>query len=208
MRDRGKGELLATKHYLIFDFGASGGRATVAAFDGSRVQMDVTYRFDNGPVTAAGTLYWDILRLASELKLGLQASLRKYPDIVSMAIDTWGCDFGFIDRNGKLLGNPVTLVAKADLDTVARSISRELKEQVEESFVATRANPLKAKLELQLEVVKHIIAVKMAEAEAKTKAADTKRERERLLEILANKKEQELLQLSPEEIQKRIDALG
>lgn len=107
-----------------------------------------------------------------------------------------------------LLGNPVTLVAKADLDTVARSISRELKEQVEESFVATRANPLKAKLELQLEVVKHIIAVKMAEAEAKTKAADTKRERERLLEILANKKEQELLQLSPEEIQKRIDALG
>jgi rhamnulokinase len=99
---------MAGKHYLIFDFGASNGRATVAEFDGSRVRMDVTYRFDNRPVIAAGTLYWDILRLASELKLGIQASLRKYPDIVSMAIATWGCDFGFIDRNGKLLGNPVT----------------------------------------------------------------------------------------------------
>ncbi len=99
---------MTEKHYLIFDFGASGGRATVAAFDGSRARMDVTYRFDNGPVIAAGTLYWDILRLASELKLGIQASLRKYPDIVSLAVDTWGCDFGFIDRNGKLLGNPVT----------------------------------------------------------------------------------------------------
>jgi rhamnulokinase len=99
---------MAGKHYLIFDFGASNGRATVASFDGSRVEMDVTYRFDNRPVIAAGTMYWDILRLASELKLGIQASLRKYPDIVSMAVDTWGCDFGFVDRNGKLLGNPVT----------------------------------------------------------------------------------------------------
>ncbi len=99
---------MASKRYLIFDFGASNGRATVASFDGKRVEMDVTYRFDNRPVVAAGTLYWDILRLFSELKLGLQASLKKYPDIAAMALDTWGCDFGFIDRNGKLLGNPVT----------------------------------------------------------------------------------------------------
>ena len=99
---------MARKHFLIFDLGASNGRATVAAFDGSRAELEVTYRFENGPVNAAGTLYWDILRLFSELKLGLQASLRRYPDIVSMAIDTWGCDFGFIDKNGKLLGSPVT----------------------------------------------------------------------------------------------------
>lgn len=99
---------MAEKHYLIFDFGASNGRAIVAGFNGTRVTMDVTYRFDNRAVIAAGTLYWDILRLFSELKIGLQASLRKYPDVVSLGIDTWGCDFGFIDCNGKVLANPVT----------------------------------------------------------------------------------------------------
>jgi rhamnulokinase len=99
---------MTKKHFLIFDFGASGGRATVAAFDGERVEMDVTYRFENRPVVAAGMLYWDILRLFYELKLGLQASLKKYPHIVSVAVDTWGCDFGFIDLNGRLMGNPVT----------------------------------------------------------------------------------------------------
>ena len=36
---------MAVKHYLIFDFGASNGRAIVAGFDGKRVTMDVTYRF-------------------------------------------------------------------------------------------------------------------------------------------------------------------
>ena len=54
------------------------------------------------------TLYWDILYLFSELMNGLQASLSQYPDIRSLAIDTWGCDFGFIDENGKLVANPVT----------------------------------------------------------------------------------------------------
>ena len=111
---------MTKKHFLIFDLGASNGRATVATFDGRRAELEVTYRFENRPVHAAGTLYWDILRLFSEVKLGLQASLRKYPDIASMAIDTWGCDFGFIDRNGRLLGNPVTYRDKPRHERSAR----------------------------------------------------------------------------------------
>jgi len=96
------------KNYLIFDFGASNGRAIVAHFDGKKVTMDVTHWFEHGPVYVTETIYWDILHLFSELINGLQASLSKYPDVRSLAISTWGCDFGFIDERGKLVSNPVT----------------------------------------------------------------------------------------------------
>ncbi|MCL6088404.1 MAG: rhamnulokinase [Actinobacteria bacterium] len=97
---------MALKNYLIFDFGASNGRAIVAKFNGSKFDLEVTHRFDNRPVYVTGTLYWDILRLFSELKIGISASQKDYGKIESLGIDTWGVDFGFIDKNGHMLSNP------------------------------------------------------------------------------------------------------
>src|SRR4030042_2689863 len=98
---------MVSKNYLIFDFGASNGRSAVARYDGNKFYMEVTHRFDNRPVYAAVALYWDVLRLCSELMIGIQSSVKKYKNITSMALDAWGADFGFIDSNGKLISNPV-----------------------------------------------------------------------------------------------------
>ncbi len=97
---------MAYKNYLITDFGASNGRVAVARFDGQRFTLTEVHRFDNTPVYAAGSLYWDVLRLYAELKTGIQAAVRTFGQIEAIGIDTWGIDFSFIDKNGRLIANP------------------------------------------------------------------------------------------------------
>ncbi len=98
---------MASSDYLIFDFGAGSGRALLAQFNGCKAVFRELHRFENQPVKVAGTLYWDIFRLYSELTIGLQKAVKHSDNIISLGIDTWGVDGGFIDKNGKLIANPV-----------------------------------------------------------------------------------------------------
>lgn len=97
-----------SKNYLIVDLGASSGRVTAAAFNGSRFDLEEVYRFENRQVSATGTIYWDVLRLFSEIKTGIQIATKKYKNVDSVGIDTWGVDFVFIDNRGKLISNPLS----------------------------------------------------------------------------------------------------
>ena len=91
---------------LALDFGASSGRAIVGDFDGEKIKLNEVHRFANEPVTLLDTMYWDVLRLFHDIKIGLLKA-KKEGDIKSIGIDTWGVDFGLLDKDGKLLENPV-----------------------------------------------------------------------------------------------------
>lgn len=95
-----------------------------------------------------------------------------------------------------------------DLDNVARAVADELKAIAETSFVQTTNNPKKAVLEAKLELVKYIIQVKLEEAAAATQRAQRQDEARKLRDLLANKKDEALSQLSEEEIRARLKELG
>ena len=94
------------KKVLAFDFGASSGRAVLACVCHGMLNVEEIYRFKNEPVTVNGGMYWDILRLFHEIKNGITAALQ-IGGFDAVSIDTWGVDFGLIDKNGELLANPV-----------------------------------------------------------------------------------------------------
>jgi rhamnulokinase len=91
---------------VAVDLGAESGRVVVGTFDGGRLALEAAHRFANVPVMLGGTRHWDFLRLFSDITLELRRAATGGP-VVSIGVDTWGVDFGFLDERGRLLANPV-----------------------------------------------------------------------------------------------------
>ena len=116
------------KQVLAFDFGASSGRAMLGSFDGNTISYQEIHRFSNDPVSIGGTLYWDVLRQFYEIKQGI-VKAKQFGPIDSIAIDTWGVDFGLIAKDGTLLENPVHYRDLRTTGLVEKSFSKIPKEE-------------------------------------------------------------------------------
>lgn len=93
--------------YLAVDFGGGSGRVIAGSIDKGILKLKEICRFPNRQIRMGNHVYWDFLSLFEDMKRGLQQAVIQGYSIKSIGIDTWGVDFGLIDKDGNLLGNPV-----------------------------------------------------------------------------------------------------
>lgn len=99
--------MTTTTNFLAFDLGAESGRAVVGRFDGERLSLEEMHRFANGPTRIHDSLYWNALNLFAEMKHGLAKTVNERGlEVTAVGVDTWGVDFGLLDRAGQLIGQP------------------------------------------------------------------------------------------------------
>ena len=91
------------KRVLAFDFGGSSGRAILGEYRDGRLDCREVHRFDNTPRQAQGHFRWDFANLMANVHIGIE----KAGPVDSISFDTWGVDFGLLDREGNLLEDPV-----------------------------------------------------------------------------------------------------
>ena len=80
------------KRYLAIDIGASSGRHIVGWEQDGQIRTEEVYRFPNGMEEADKSLTWNLDALDSSIRTGIDEALRRFPDIVSFSVDTWGVD--------------------------------------------------------------------------------------------------------------------
>jgi rhamnulokinase len=98
--------------FAAVDLGASSGRVVLGRVRDGVLALQEVHRFANRPVRVLGTLHWDVLDLYRGVLDGLRAAGAAGSDTrggspASVGIDSWGVDYGLLDADGVLLGNPV-----------------------------------------------------------------------------------------------------
>lgn len=101
---------MSKQGYVAFDLGAESGRAMLSWIDGGKLKMEEVHRFANRPRYLPSGYHWSLMELWGHLLDGLKnaSDKAKTSDIqlVSLGVDTWGVDHGFIGNSGQLLGLP------------------------------------------------------------------------------------------------------
>lgn len=94
-----------------------------------------------------------------------------------------------------------------ELDSIFKVLNSELKKAQEESLLEVKTQQDK-ELDMKIEIVKYIVKVKLDEDNARLQAKDLKEQKQRLMQLIAEKKDENLRNKTPEELEKMLNELG
>lgn len=90
--------------FLAVDLGATSGRVAIGRVRDGRIDLEIAHRFLHEVTTTNdGSIFWNWDLIVEEVFKGLNIALR-VSQPVSLAIDSWAVDYGFIDNSGSVLG--------------------------------------------------------------------------------------------------------
>lgn len=160
-----KGEIMKTLNLLAMDFGASNGRGLLGRFDGKRLRMEELHRFSNQYIWVNGCLYWNSFYLYEQICESIKTyAIACGPTLDGIGVDTWGVDYGLIDKNGQIIGMPFSYRMSNDetMDEVWDIVSkREIFERT--GLAANNFNTIfqlyarKKRGDVALESAKHLL---------------------------------------------------
>ncbi|AEJ42640.1 rhamnulokinase [Alicyclobacillus acidocaldarius] len=88
---------------VAVDLGSTSGRVYRVSFDGRKLYLSEIHRFSNGPVVTSGSVAWNLYRIIDSALMGLRKAL-EMSNVISVAIDSWGVDFGVFTVSGECSG--------------------------------------------------------------------------------------------------------
>lgn len=93
-----------------------------------------------------------------------------------------------------------------NLDSIYKELNKQSKQSEEESLlnIKTQEDEL---LNVQIEIVKHIVSVKLAEKEAREKASAKKVQKQKIMSIIAAKQDAALQNSSIDDLKRMLDEL-
>lgn len=93
-----------------------------------------------------------------------------------------------------------------ELDKIFKTLNKQVKTAQEESLLETKTKEDET-IENQIAIVRHIVSVKQKEANDRLREKERKAQKQRIMEIMADKEDEALKSKSTEELRKMLEEL-
>ena len=105
---------------IACDFGSSGGKIFLSKFQNDKMTLEEIHRFSLNPIKINNYYYTNSIFMYSELLKGVKKVIEMGIQPNSIGINSWGVDYGYIDKNGELISNPINYRDTRTINTIKK----------------------------------------------------------------------------------------